>query len=249
MAETKKKKMYKKYKKKYRQKYGKAYKKIHKPITTVGKLDSGFGDRYFATLRCTFNNIALSSAGSIFNRVEFLMSDPSDLSGKSSTNEFPSGWNTLSEVYNKYICHGYHVSVEFVNTSTSRVIQACIFTSNGDELGAQLDDWEDWQSFPYAKGFALGALNSADSIRNAKLMVKGAKVYGLNTLTSANEDYVGYTGSSLSNDSFAAPAQPTRLIVGISSLDGAALNNTSNPVRCRIKVKLFYEFFNRLRGY
>lgn len=219
--------------------------KKRNPVLTIGKIIGGFGDRYFCELD-VYDATFMVTAAAVFTRYSMRCSDI--LNAINGAADAPAGWNELALIYNKFIVHAASIQVDIVNLSSTLPICMSIFPSNIDESTANLDNYEEWYEYPYCKSKILTPLSGSKSNVKMSLSMKSAKVMGTTKIKSVNEDYVGFTGSTNSIQTYAVAPEPWRYILGFNTLDGTT-NIGTNTLAAKIRMKFKVEFFERLKGY
>lgn len=234
-----------------KKKKGKKYFKNNKSkpkqnaVVTVGKVIGGFGDRYFCELEVYDATFSITAAAT-FARYTMNVSDLKN--AINGVTDAPSGWNTLADVYNKFIVHAGSIIVKAVNTSATIPINMAIFPSNFEEISGDLNNYEEWSEYPYCKNAILTPVSGSRSSIIMKHSMASKKIFGTKKLSSVDENYVGYTGSAQSSNVYTVPTEMWRFILGFNTLDGTT-NIGTGTILCNIKMKFKIEFFERLKGY
>lgn len=233
------------YKKTYKKRnYKKSYKKYSKRMgpknipTTINTI-AGFAPKILVPLVYTRTNISFGGNSLPYSQQTFLLNDPT----QNGTVTSIQGWQTYSQIYDRYLVFASKCEVTFNNFSTTKPMRVSLAPRQFDTALGYTDVVQ--TELPNCKTANLSVQGGGKDVVKLKNYVKVKNISGVK-IDTTTEQYIGYTGST---NSVVALTPPTELWIwslSANCVDGT--NMVSNACYATLKTTYYVMFFERIDG-
>jgi hypothetical protein len=171
------------------------------------------------------------------------------LNSPGSLTHYPKGFNILKLVYDEYLVTEYSYRITATNLSASMPLKMYIVPVSSEYVAVLSSNLNVLAETDGVITRQLGNSGGGHDVAVVNYpLSKISALAGLGkAIDTSNEDFIGYTGSSNSLNSYTAPINSFQVIIGFQSMNGS--NIALNSITISVEIDMNITFLTKLAVY